>query len=120
MASLSFAPETFDGIVSFYALFHLPREEQRIVLSNIHLWLKAGGYFVFNLATIDEEEIHGEFLGRGMFWSSYAIDDNKKMIEEAGFRLVEVEVLEAGDGQLDEDDPDYGMEFLWILARKEI
>lgn len=119
MASLSFAPEIFDGIVSFYALFHLPREEQRTLLSKIHSWLKSGGYFVFNLATIDEEEIHGEFLGRGIFWSSYDTKANEAMVEQAGFRLVEVEVLEAGDGQLDEDDPDYDMEFLWILAKKE-
>ena len=71
-------------------------------------------------ATIDEEEIHGEFLGRGMFWSSYDAKGNKDMVEEAGFEIVNAEVLEAGDGQLNEADPDHGVDFLWILARKDM
>ena len=88
------------------------------MLSNIHSWLKPGGMFVFNLATVDEEEIHGEFLGHGMFWSSYSVEDSKAMIGDVGFEIVELEILEAGDGKLEESDPDYGVKFMWIAARK--
>ncbi|KAF2120207.1 methyltransferase type 11 [Lophiotrema nucula] len=118
MAALSFEPESFDGIISFYTVFHLPRAEQTGMLSKIYSWLKPGGIFVCNLATIDEEEIHGEMLGHGMFWSSYDTEHNKAMFTEVGFELIDTEVLEAGDGQLDESDPDYGVKFLWLAAKK--
>ena len=119
MAALSFEPASLDGVVSFFTIFHLPRAEQKGMLSNIHSWLKPGGMFVLNLATVDEEEIHGEFFGHGMYWSSYGVEDNKAMVSDAGFELLEVEVLEAGDGKLEETDPDYGVKFMWIVARKK-
>ena len=120
MTGLSFDPASFDGITSFFTIFHLPRAEQKDMLSKIHSWLKPGGMFVCNLATIDEEEIHGEFLGHGMFWSSYGEEDNVAMVKDAGLEVVEVEVLEAGDGKLEESDPDYGAKFMWITAKKGV
>jgi len=118
MAALSFEPASFDGVISFFTIFHLPRAEQKGMLSKIYSWLKPGGMFVFNLATVDEEEIHGEFLGHGMFWSSYGVEDSKAMVRDVGLEVVEAEVLEAGDGQLEESDPDYGVKFMWVAARK--
>ncbi|EFW99140.1 methyltransferase type 11 [Grosmannia clavigera kw1407] len=117
MAALVFAPLSFDGIISFYTIFHLPRAEQRAMLCKISSWLRPGGLFACNLATFDAEEIHGEFLGHGMFWSSYGVGENKAMLEAAGMDLVAAEVLEAGDGHLAESDPDYGVKFLWVVAR---
>ncbi|KAH6618141.1 methyltransferase type 11 [Chaetomium sp. MPI-SDFR-AT-0129] len=98
MALLDFRPGGFDGV--------------------IHAWLKPGGVFVFNLATVDMEEIHGEFLGRGMFWSSYGVNQSMAMVRGAGFEVLESETLEAGDGELGESDPDYGVKFRWVAARK--
>jgi hypothetical protein len=72
-----------------------------------------------NLATEDQEEINGEFLGWGMFWSGFAVEGSVRMVEDAGLKVVRNEVREAGDGNLAEDDPDYGVKFLWIVARKE-
>lgn len=117
MAALSFEPASFDSVVAFYTIFHLPRAEQSNMLSKIRSWLKPGGLFVFNLATIDKEEIHGEFMGHGMFWSSFGVEENKAMVTDVGLEIVEVEVLEAGDGQLKEGEPDHGVKFMWVAAR---
>lgn len=119
MTALTFEPESFHGAISFYTLFHLPRAKLKDMLTKIHGWLKPGGVFVFNLATVDEEEIHGEFLGYGMFWSSYDVDGNRSLLEEVGFDLMQVEVLQAGDGKLEEDEPDFDAEFMWVMARKK-
>ncbi|KAE8410298.1 S-adenosyl-L-methionine-dependent methyltransferase [Aspergillus pseudocaelatus] len=119
MTSLTFEPASFHGVISFFALFHLPRSQLKAMLTTIYDWLKPGGVFVLNLATIDEEEIHGEFLGHGMFWSSYDVDQNRAMLTEVGFEVLQVEVLQAGDGKLEEDDPDYDTEFMWVMARKK-
>lgn len=120
MAALTFEPASFDGVVGFYSVFHLPRDEQKVLLRKIHGWLKPGGMVALNLATVDEEEIHGEMMGHGMFWSSFGVEGNTAMVAEAGFEAVEVEVLEAGDGKLSEDDPDYGVKFMWISAKKGV
>lgn len=47
-----------------------------------------------------------------MFWSSYGVDANQALLREVGFDLLQVEVLQAGDGKLDEDDPDCNAEFM--------
>ena len=119
MTTLTFEPESFHGAISFYTLFHLPRSKLKDMLTKIHGWLKPGGVFVFNLATVDEEEIHGEMLGYGMFWSSYDVEGNRALLEEIGFDLLQVEVLQAGDGKLEEDDADFDAEFMWVMARKK-
>lgn len=119
MTTLTFESESFHGAISFYTLFHLPRSKLKDMLTKIHGWLKPGGVFVFNLATVDEEEIHGEMLGYGMFWSSYDVDGNQALLREIGFELLQVEVLQAGDGKLEEDDPDFDAEFMWVMARKK-
>lgn len=119
MTALTFDPESFHGVISFYTLFHLPRSKLKDMLIKIHGWLKPGGVFVFNLATIDEEEIHGEMLGYGMFWSSYDVEGNRTLLSDIGFDLLQVEVLQAGDGNLEQDDPDFDAEFMWVMAQKK-
>jgi len=118
MTTLTFEAESFHGVLSFYTLFHLPRSQLKDMLVKIYSWLKPGGLFAFNLAGIDEEEIHGEMMGYGMFWSSYGVHENCEMLEEVGFELLEVEKVKAGDGNLNEDEPDYDSEFVWVMARK--
>jgi SAM-dependent methyltransferase len=119
MMNLSFPPSSLDGVASFYAIFHLPRAEQVVIMKRIAEWLKPGGVLVMNLATEDQEEINGEFLGWGMFWSGWDVDGSVKMVEDAGLKVLRRHVREAGDGKLAEDDPDYGVKFLWIVAQKE-
>ncbi|KAK4147454.1 S-adenosyl-L-methionine-dependent methyltransferase [Dichotomopilus funicola] len=36
----------------------------------------------------------------------------------AGFEVLESETLAAGNGELGESDPDYGVKFRWVAARK--
>lgn len=63
-----------------------------------------------NFATFDEEEIYGEMMGHGIFWSGFDANGNKTMLEEVGFEIEAEEVLES--------DADGGNEFQWIAARK--
>lgn len=110
MATLSLPPSTLDGVVCFFTLFHLPRAEQPPMLSKIHSWLKVGGLLVCNFATFDEEEIYGEMMGCGIFWSGFGVQENRAMVAEAGFEIESEEVLES--------EVDGGNEFWWVAARK--
>ncbi|EDU42351.1 conserved hypothetical protein [Pyrenophora tritici-repentis Pt-1C-BFP] len=118
MTALNFAPSTFHGAIGFYTLFHLPRSKLRGMLTKIHTWLKPGGVFAFNLATIDEEEIHGEVLGYGMFWSGYGVGHSRRLVEEVGFEVLLGEVVKAGEGRLEEWDQDLRRRFCgWWWGR---
>jgi cyclopropane fatty-acyl-phospholipid synthase-like methyltransferase len=39
--SAEFPPSSFDAVVSFYTLEHIPREEHKTVLRRIYKWLRA-------------------------------------------------------------------------------
>ena len=110
MTLLTLPPATLDGVVCFFTLFHLPRSEQLPMLRKIHGWLKVGALLVCNFATFDEEEIYGEMMGRGIFWSGFGVEGNRAMVVEAGFEIEGEEVLES--------EADGGNEFLWVVARK--
>ena len=43
MTKLKFPDNTFDGITSYYAIIHIPREEHQSLLANFHRMLKPNG-----------------------------------------------------------------------------
>lgn len=82
------------------------------MLAKIFSWLKPGGLLVCNFATFDEEEIYGEMMGEGIFWSGFDIEGNRGMLVDVGFEIEEEEVVES--------EADGGNEFQWIAARKSV
>lgn len=98
----------FDAIVSFYAIFHIPRKEHKQLLKHIHSMLKKEGHILITLGVEDMKcDVSKDFVGAPMAWSSYTVEKNKKLITDAGF-----EILIAAE--------DYRTEkHLWILARKK-
>ncbi|KAF2226161.1 hypothetical protein BDZ85DRAFT_193276, partial [Elsinoe ampelina] len=100
MLASDFSSGSFGGVVCFSAIFHLPRQEQKGMLDRIYGWLVDGWGFAFNMATTDAVEIRGDFLGTDMFWGSFGTQENEVMVRDAGFRILRVEVLEAGYGKL--------------------
>lgn len=120
MLTLSFDPETFDGGVAFFSIFHLPREEQKVMFEKVFTWMKRGSKLAFNLGSEDKEEINGEFFGKEMFWSGWGVERSLEILRDVGFVTEKWKVRDAGDGEevLGEEDPDYGVRFLWVVCRK--
>ena len=117
MADLNFMHSTFNGVVMFFSLFHLPLEEQQDVLYKVHLWLRPRGYLVMSIGAGREPNERGDWMGRSMFWANAGTEGTMKMIEEAGLEIVESEI------RLEENlkglkNPDEGVSFLWVLARR--
>ncbi len=72
MTKLDFPENTFDGITSYYAIIHIPREEHQGLLMNFHKMLKPGGFALLCLGAehlIDD--IDENYLGTRMYWSHY-------------------------------------------------
>lgn len=114
MSELAFEPETFDAVVAFHSIIHVPRADHPELLANVHRWLKPGGHFLATLTVTDFEGEDGDWEGWGaaMRWSHYDEEANIEMLRETGFGLVYAEPR-TGKGTGDADET-----WLWVLARK--
>ena len=67
MATWDTARASFDAVVSFYALIHLPLDDQRQLIPRLVRWLTTGGYL---LAIVGHERWTGvqDYLSAPMFW----------------------------------------------------
>ena len=110
MLNIDLAPSSIDGVVAFYSILHLRRQQQEQMLSKIHGWLKEGGYMVLNTGAADNAGSSGQLLGADMFWSSYKPAALHSIVAKAGFQIIEGEVVETKEG-LEPTDPDYGVKF---------
>jgi ubiquinone/menaquinone biosynthesis C-methylase UbiE len=89
MTKSDFPDESFEGIVSYYAIIHIPREEHQPLLANFYRMLKAGG---FALLCLGAEHLIDDFdenyLGTRMYWSHYDAETYLKMLKECGFSII--------------------------------
>jgi SAM-dependent methyltransferase len=83
MATWEHESGTFDAVVSFYALIHVPLPDQRNLLPKIRRWLRRGGYL---LAIVGFERWTGieDYLGAEMFWDHADRDAYLSWLTEAG------------------------------------
>jgi ubiquinone/menaquinone biosynthesis C-methylase UbiE len=114
MTELDLGSETFDAIVAFHSIIHVPRVEHPALLQKIHRWLGPGGLFLATLTLTDFEGEDGDWEGWGapMCWSHYDAETNVAMLRRAGFDVVHAEPR-AGGGT-----GNAGETWLWVLARK--
>lgn len=96
-----------DAVVSFYAMFHIPREEQGRILKTVGSYLPQDGLLVITMGDKDYEG-KAKYLGKTMWWSQWAPTKNRVLVERAGFRVI-----------LDEMDSTGGELHQVIMARKK-
>ena len=114
MIELAFAPESFDAVVAFHSIIHVPRTEHPALLARIHRWLKPAGIFLATMTVTGYEgrDENWEGWGAPMAWSHYDRDTNVTMLREAGFDIRYAEPR-TSKGTGDENET-----WLWVLARK--
>ena len=88
MCSLAFKPLSFDGIVAFYSIIHIPRAEHETLLGRLFDWLRPGGRLVAVMGRDDWESTESDWLGLGaeMYWSHFDAETSLALVERAGFR----------------------------------
>lgn len=87
-----FGENSFDAIVSFYAIFHIPREEHKELFEKIRYWLKEDGVILVTMGPDEMDQHKGEIGGEEMVWSSYSQEENVRLVKEAGFNVLETYV----------------------------
>jgi len=89
MTRLNFPEATFDGICSYYAIIHIPREEHQSLLSNLYKMLNTGGIALLCLGAENlTDDIDEDYLGTRMYWSHYDSETYIKVLKECGFAII--------------------------------
>ena len=96
--SVNFEKDAFDAIVSFYSVFHVPRDEHQELFRRFALWLRPGGFLLVTLALQDEGRGYTEddFFGVTMYWSNFGIETYRHMLRVAGFRIENEAIIGHG------------------------
>jgi SAM-dependent methyltransferase len=112
MSRLEFEDASFDGVVAFYSIIHVPRDRQQALFESIHSWLRPGGILVASLASTGSEAwTERDFFGASMYWSSYDPGTSERMLKLAGFHMDSAELIEQEfDGKIETH--------LWVVARR--
>ncbi len=87
MCSLAFKPLSFDAIVAFYSIIHIPREEHEPLMGHLFDWLRPGGRLLAVMGQTDWEGRESDWLGLGaeMYWSHFDSATSLAIVERAGF-----------------------------------
>ncbi len=96
MSELTDGEYQVDAVVSFYAIFHTPRENHVELLKRFKSFLKPSGYLLITMGSSDWEGKEDNFCGSEMYWSHYGAGKNKQLIQEAGFEIIFSEVDDTG------------------------
>lgn len=107
MSELKEGEFSVDAVISFYAIFHIPRETHLEILKKIHSFLSDTGYLLVTMGHGDWVGTESNFCGTEMEWSHYDAETNKQLIKDAGFKIF-----------FDEIDTSGGEKHLVVLAQK--
>ena len=89
MTKLDFPENTFDGVCSYYAIIHIPREEHQALLEKFQRMLKPGGLALLCLGAENLiDDIDEDYLGTHMYWSHYDSETYLNMLKKCGFSII--------------------------------
>ena len=99
-ATLDLPKDSFDAILSFYALIHIPLDEQEALLQRIGTWLRPGGVFVATIGATAWTGSEENWLGGDapMWWSHADTVTTRSWIESAGLTIDREEFVAEGAG----------------------
>ncbi|MBT3315569.1 MAG: methyltransferase domain-containing protein [Anaerolineae bacterium] len=113
MTALTFPKNSFDAVIAFYSIIHVPRQEHAELLRKIKSWLRPDGLLVISMGAYSSEtQINVNWLGGlPMYWSNFDSETNQRLVEEAGLKVISAK---------EETADEFGkpVTFLWVVAQK--
>jgi len=87
--TVRFPSQSFDAVVAFFVLFHLPQRQQIELLERVHTWLVAGGCLLATLSVFNEPPyIEDDFLGAPMYWTNFAEAEYHDLLRGLGYEIL--------------------------------
>ena len=99
MLALTHEERRIDGVVSFYAIFHTPREQHQDLLAKVNSLLPHQGWLLITMGATDWEGIEHDFYGSTMAWSHYGREKNRELLQRAGFDVALDEISTQNEEQ---------------------
>jgi trans-aconitate methyltransferase len=99
---------SFDAIVAWDSVFHLPRGEHREVFRRFRSWLRPGGHLLVSLGGSADAELRSEMHGATFFYSAHEPSEALRLLEGVGFQIEHWEL----------DDPS-SRGHIAVLARRD-
>ena len=90
---LPFRDRTFDAVVSYYTMIHVPRSEHPELLLGFHRILRPGGLALLCMGAGDLPGDIGDYHGVEMFWSHYDSETNLRMMRKSRFTILRFEII---------------------------
>ena len=88
MSEVEFQPESFGAIVSFFAIIHIPVEEQQRMVRKLSPWLRPGGYLLATVGARAWTGTEDNWHGAPMYWSHADQETYLAWLKEAGFEVL--------------------------------
>lgn len=100
IADLEFADSSFDAVVAFYSVIHVPVDRQPALLESVSRWLRPGGSFVATLGWRAWTGSESHWLGSdaAMWWSHADVETYREWLTAAGLVIDSVDFVAEGDG----------------------
>lgn len=101
MTTLEFPHAHFGAIVSFYAIIHVPLEEQPELFHKMRQWLAPGGYLMMTVGNTEWTGTEASWLGvqgATMYWSHADAATYESWLHENGFSIHWIRFIPEGDG----------------------
>jgi SAM-dependent methyltransferase len=110
----------FDAIVSFYALFHIPRQEHEALFRHFATWLKPGGLLLVSLARKDDGPGYTEddFHGATMYWSNFGPEVYRDIAKRTIFRIEQEGII--GHGYNNPEEPEEIHPFIFCTRTADL
>ncbi|MBD3189356.1 MAG: methyltransferase domain-containing protein [Candidatus Heimdallarchaeota archaeon] len=89
VTEILFPDNYLDGIICYHVMTHIPREEQKGIITNFYRMLKSGGIILINFGLLDNPgTVVDDYFGVKMYWSSYDVETNLQMMKDVGFDII--------------------------------
>lgn len=93
--------ESFDAIVAWDSLFHIPRAAHEAIFRRAHVALKAGGRFALTVGGSEHPAFTDTMFGHEFFYDSHAPEAALSLLRATGFAILRQEFLELPTGGRD-------------------
>jgi SAM-dependent methyltransferase len=101
MTQVDFPPESFDAVVAFYSIIHIPLAEQPALFHKIAHWLRPEGWFLGSVGHSAWTGTQNDWRGvkdAAMYWSHAEAATYRAWLKNAGMFIQQEGFLPEGDG----------------------